>query len=363
MTSKLTSHERLRRLYFHEEMDRPAVIIRWWGFRDDPTASDLYKLMTEKADWVEPWVPGELLHYEHPPHVERPASAGGKQYPLKSVEDAERYLATPMPRIGGDVSGFFKAQEMVGERGIVAVHLGNNPGGQVAELFGSESFALMSALERELVHRLVHREQAIKLALLEFLIAQGVGPFFHIVGQEMIAPTLHSPADFFEFNVRYDRDISDRIHSAGGRLNVHCHGSVKKVLPMIRQMRPDGLHPVEGPPMGDVTLKEARELLGPEICMIGNIQIGDLYSDSVDEIDIDDLELVRTHQRGVGGRDCVSIVHHAWRCLDDKKHAERDRNQRKRHPTQERLSKKTIDQQIVQRPDRCDEKHHDDRDQ
>jgi hypothetical protein len=68
-----------------------------------------------------------------------------------------------MPRIGGDVSGFFKAQEMVGERGIVAVHLGNNPGGQIAELFGSENFALMSALERDLMHRLVHREQASSL--------------------------------------------------------------------------------------------------------------------------------------------------------------------------------------------------------
>jgi hypothetical protein len=30
MTSTLTSRERLRRLYFHEEMDRPAVIIRPW---------------------------------------------------------------------------------------------------------------------------------------------------------------------------------------------------------------------------------------------------------------------------------------------------------------------------------------------
>ena len=47
---KITSAERLRRLYFHQEMDRPAVIIRWWGFRDDPTYDQLFKLMTERAD-------------------------------------------------------------------------------------------------------------------------------------------------------------------------------------------------------------------------------------------------------------------------------------------------------------------------
>jgi len=46
----MTSQERLRRLYFHEEMDRPAAIIRWWGFRDDPTFDRLYPLMTAHAD-------------------------------------------------------------------------------------------------------------------------------------------------------------------------------------------------------------------------------------------------------------------------------------------------------------------------
>ena len=37
--------ERLRRFFFHETMDRPAVVIRWWGFRDDPTYHDLFALM------------------------------------------------------------------------------------------------------------------------------------------------------------------------------------------------------------------------------------------------------------------------------------------------------------------------------
>ena len=92
------------------------------------------------------------------------------------MADAERYLALPMPEIGGDVTEYFRLREQVGERGIVLAHLGNNPGGHVAGLFGSESFALLSILERDLLHRLLQGQQEIMLRLVRYLVDQGVGP-------------------------------------------------------------------------------------------------------------------------------------------------------------------------------------------
>lgn len=128
----MTSNERLRRFYFHEEMDRPAVIFRWRGFRDDPSYADLFRLMQERADWVEPWDATFLVQAGAPPASSTPE------------ERIERLLLSPLPEIGGDVSSFFGLRKQVGDRSIVLASLGNNPGGHVAEQFGSEAFALMT---------------------------------------------------------------------------------------------------------------------------------------------------------------------------------------------------------------------------
>jgi hypothetical protein len=280
----INSAERLRRLYFHEEMDRPAVIIRWWGFRDDPTLNQLFSLMTERADWVEPWAATSLVHHPEFPWSSKFRNTNKKQYLLETIEDAEQYLELPMPKIGGDVKEYFRLKELVGERGIVLVHVGDNPGGHVAGLFGSEEFALMSVLEREIIHRLMQRQLDINLQLVDYLSSQGIGPYFGICGQEMIAPPLHGPVDFAEFNVRYDRVLSERIHAFGGRLNVHCHGSLKAVKSDFLELGADVLHCFEAAPMGDITPAEAKQAWRGRIALEGNIQIADMYEKSPDDI-------------------------------------------------------------------------------
>lgn len=276
----MKSSERLRRFYFHQEMDRPAAVIRWWGFRDDPSLTDLSRLMREQADWVEPWFP-DLFGRDR------------KTYPLKGMEDAERYLAQPLPEIGGDVSGFFRLRQEVGDRGIVLVALGCNPAGQVASFFGSEKFAILSVDARDLLHRLMQREQEIKKRIVRFLVGQGVGPYFAIDGQEMITPPLHGRDDFYDFNVRYDRPLADLIHAANGRLNVHCHGSLKAVLDGFIDLGADVLHPFEAAPMGDVTPAGVKQALRGRVALEGNIQIADFYEKTPGDIRAQVQALIR----------------------------------------------------------------------
>lgn len=283
-TPRLNSRERLHRLYFHEEMDRPAVIIRWWGFRDDPSSTELFRLMTEQADWVEPWNASSLVRGPEIPWAPKSEDASGRHYLLQNAKDADRYLALPLPEISGDVSEYFRLRDRVGERGIVLAHLGNNPGGSIAECFGSEQFAMMSVLERDLLHRLMQRQQEVTLRLIQYLVDHGVGPFFSICGQEMITPPLHGRNDFFDFNVRYDRPIANRIHEAGGRLNVHCHGRLKAVLDGFPALGADVLHCFEAPPMGDVTPAETKQALRGKVALEGNIQIADFYEKTPEDI-------------------------------------------------------------------------------
>ena len=284
----MTSRERLHRLHFHEEMDRPAVIVRWWGFRDDPSYDDLFLLMTKQADWVEPWG-GDLVHNPVVPW----AAEEGRRHLLRDADEAERYMELPNAEIGGDVSEYFRLQEEVGDRGIVLASLGHNAAAKIACWFGSEQFAMMSVTDRDVLHRLVERCQEELLRLVDYLLERGVGPYFYICGEEMVAPPLHGRRDFIDFNVQYDRPIADRIHAAGGRLNVHCHGGVKSIIDCFPELGADVFHCFEAPPMGDITPAEAKAALRGKAALEGNIQIADMYEKSPDEIQAQTEALIR----------------------------------------------------------------------
>jgi hypothetical protein len=203
---------------------------------------------------------------------------------LADADDAKKYLSLPMPAVRDDVANFFRLDREVGQRGIVDVSLGMNPGGFVAELFGSEIMAMMTVMDRDLVHELCKRQMTIMLKLADRLVAGGVGPFFSMLGEEYVAPPLHSPQDFFEFNVDYDSPIIERVHAAGGRMHVHSHGRLATVLDGFLQMGADVLHPIEAPPMGDLTARQAKERLRGRITIEGNIQIADMYEQTPEQV-------------------------------------------------------------------------------
>ena len=310
----MTRRERLHRCYFHEETDRPGIYCRTLFPEADPSYDRFKACLEEHTELKGGWNPFALESRAPEEHLTEPISddwerhltilhtpAGDlrsssrhslkgepglhDEYLLKSREDAEKYLSLPLPEItGDDVSGYFERDRLLGDAGIVEVRLGSNPGGDVVQLFGSERFALMSVTDRDIIHRLCERFLQVQLQRVKFLLSKKLGPYYSIQGQEYIVPPLHGPNDFNDFNVKYDKPIIDLIHEAGGRVHIHCHGSVKTVLPGFLEMGCDVLHPFEAPPMGDVTAREAREIVRDRICLEGNIQIADLYEQTPEAI-------------------------------------------------------------------------------
>lgn len=304
----------MRRCYFHEELDRPAVYTRTGYPHDDPSYDRLKAYMAEHSELKLGWGPNvvhdeavEVEQYTEPVSADwerrvtvlhtpagefrasRMDSLRGQPglpetYFIKGRADAERWLSLPMPTIGGDVSSFFARRAEVGDAGIVDVSLGRNPGGYVGGMLGSETLAMMSITDRDMVHGLCERWVQIKLAEANYLFDQGVGPFFSMAGQEFIAPPLHGPKDFWDFNGAYDKRINDLVHQRGGRMHVHCHGSLSKVFEAFVASGVDVLHPVEPPPMGDLPAKEAKRLAGDGLCIEGNIQIAHVYEHSPQEV-------------------------------------------------------------------------------
>ena len=317
----LTSRERMRRCFFGEELDRPGVYCRTGFPPNDSSYDPLRRLFNEQTDLKSGWpahgcVESPALAESQEPYsddfarlarrLKTPAGdlvstsfVGLKNQPgmvekhfITTPADAKRYLSLPGNAIGGDVTGFFEMDRQIGDRGIVVADLGLNPAGAIAHLCGSDSFAMMSVTDRQLLHELCHREMEQQLRLVDFLLARGVGPFFASLGQEYVVPPLHGPKDFADFNVRYDKPIYDRIHDADGKVHVHCHGPIKTVLDGFLEVGADVLHPFEPPPMGDIEPAEAKRMVRGRMCLEGNIQIADMYEKTPDEIRRQTEELI-----------------------------------------------------------------------
>jgi len=319
----LNRRERLRRCYFHEEMDRPGVYSRTGFPEDDPTYDRLKAYLAAHSELKRGWHPPIIreptvraeVHTEpisadfereitvlHTPAGEFRASRflslrGQPELPethfIKDRRDAERWLSLPKPEVGGDVSSFFELDRRMGDAGIVDVGLGTNPAGYLNGMLGSETLAFMSITDRDVVHELCQRRMETLQEAIKYLLARGVGPFFGLSGHELVAPPIHGPKDFWDFNVKYDRPLNDLIHDGGGRVHVHCHGRLALVFQGFLEMGVDVLHPVEPPPMGDLTAAQAKALAGDRLTIEGNIQIAHMYEHTPAEVRAETEALIR----------------------------------------------------------------------
>jgi len=328
----MTSRERLDAAYRCQPTDRVPIFVR--GVTDarppDPSYDSLRALVLDQCDLKWGWGSGQLL--QRPPSsshtvpydedfdlvaatittprgelvherlVGRKGQPGmTRKHWLCDHDDALKYLSIPLPEPQGDVGGYFALLEQVGDRGIVEVSLpAMNPAGTVAELFGSETFAFLSLEDRGLLLELCEHETQRHLKVIDYLLARGVNQHFAMLGQEYVAPPLHGPRDFWDFNVAFDRRILGRIRDAGGLVHVHCHGGLAGLLEGFVEMGANCLHPVEAPPMGNVTATEAKAVLRGRVCIEGNIQVGDLFSCEPEEIERQVAALIRDAGEGGG---------------------------------------------------------------
>ena len=219
---------------------------------------------------------------------------------VKGLEDVEKFLSIPYVPHRPDVAPFFKQVEALGARGIVLASPGSDAISYVHELLGSELLAIWSVEERETIHRLLRVFTDRLCDLTKYLLSQKVGPFFASIGQEYVAPPLHRPRDFYEFVVKYDKEILAPIRDAGGMIHVHCHGPIRDLQDGFLEMNINCLHPIEAPPMGNLLLAEAKAKMGHKICLEGNIQIGDMYSCTPQEIERQTIAAIRDAGKGGG---------------------------------------------------------------
>jgi len=213
-------------------------------------------------------------------------------YPFRLVkpyiideEDIDKFLSIPYEPLKPEVTSFFKEERKLGDKGMISTSA-PEPLGMVAPLFHYESFVLRSLSEKDVIIELLDIMYERCREYLENLLNREVTtPVFWLVGPEYAAPPVFSPAYFEEFVVKYDAKLIRLTRKYGAQTIIHCHGSVNAILEKIASMRPSGLHPVEPPPLGDTPLSEAKKRIGDKVCLVGNIDIGDILTSSSEEMD------------------------------------------------------------------------------
>ena len=302
-------------------------ILHWWspGSGNFLSASDRVTVRTEGRDSELPAYREHIVIYSTPrgelTEVHYASTEGRpgycKKHLIGSEADVEALLSVPYVPVQPDCAQFSELDSELGDRGLLIVNLGSDPMYRLNHLLGSETFAIWSIEKRSLIRELTAEFLRRTKTWVGWLIAQGIGPLFGYVGPELCIPPLQSPRDFEEWVVNPDREINDLIRAAGGLVLVHCHGRMGPVLEGFVRMHADALHPIEPPPMGDVTLAEGKRRVGRDLCIVGNVQEHDIHTMPASQFRAMVAETVRVGKDGGRFILCPTATPFGWPQMPD----------------------------------------------
>ena len=224
---------------------------------------------------------------------------------IKTDDDMDRFLAAPFVPAPPDVAAFERTRQALGERGVMEIEM-PDPLCLVVENMSYEDFMVRTVFMPEKIDALLDRAAELIYTWLESVLAAGFGPVFRIFGPEYAAPPVMSLKHFKKFVTAYDRPLIELIHRHGGYVRYHCHGPIRRILDEFLSLGVDLTDPCEGPPSGDITLRELADRVGRDLILMGNIQLDDIERAEPDKID----RLVAEADRRRGRPRAVHPVHH-----------------------------------------------------
>ena len=104
-------------------------------------------------------------------------------------------------------------------------------------------------------------------------------------GCEWLTPPMGSPKLYDELVQPYEAEIIRRAHEAGALVHVHCHGNVRSTLEAVIKRGGDFFEPMEPPPDGDITMREAKAFAAGRMTLGGNIEARVIELGDADEVE------------------------------------------------------------------------------
>ena len=205
---------------------------------------------------------------------------------LEDERDLELFCGLPVnldeTAIGRELSAQMPAYER--ERAEFPTDLGSmmlDLGEPIGLLYESSSlleYPIWSLTHSDLIESFLGRLQRHYLIEYRWMLERDAADVYFLVGSELASPPLVSRATFQRWIVPFVRELIELIHSYGKLVIQHYHGQIREILPDFLEMKPDGLHTIEAPPVGNCPLANAFDVVGDRIALIGNIQYDDFRS-------------------------------------------------------------------------------------
>jgi hypothetical protein len=195
------------------------------------------------------------------------------KYPVESLDDLEKIASVPWerpeqlapPTLDG-LPADFEA------RGIVSTHV-STPFVCVAGMMPYQMFLEMAATHMDTLQQLTEICVARILDCLEVLFSRPGIEYVWMGGSEWVTPPMGSVALYDALVQEQERRLIDFVkRRSDAVVHVHCHGRVGRVLERTIARGADYTEPVEPPPDGDITMPEAKRLVGGRITLGGNVE-------------------------------------------------------------------------------------------
>jgi uroporphyrinogen-III decarboxylase len=191
----------------------------------------------------------------------------------KNLDDVEKALSVLYQPASYDASDLARVRAELGEHGLVMASIGD-PAYLAAELMSFQDYLLWASQETDHFARTVAILAGRVHENLRRQLDCCVLDLYRIVGPEYFTPPYLPPAMFQRFIVPHVAEMVRLIHSRGGRVRLHCHGKIGRVLDMILETGCDGIDPCEPPPDGDITLSEVkRRCQARGVSVWGNLEL------------------------------------------------------------------------------------------
>ena len=131
------------------------------------------------------------------------------------------------------------------------------------------------------VHELAEKIVEYNLVLCD-MVAEAGGDVFIV--EDDIADkngALISPHHFDEFVAPYNRRVVERAHQRGMKVIRHSDGNLWGTIDRLLEIGYDGLNPLEA--AAAMTLLKVKEYCGDRLCLLGNIDCGNLLSNGSEQ--------------------------------------------------------------------------------
>lgn len=105
-----------------------------------------------------------------------------------------------------------------------------------------------------------------------------------VIAMEDLSSTTSSPAVFERYSWRHLNEYADILHAGGKTFLTHMCGCLRAMAPLIARSRLDGVESLTPPPIGDLTIAEARKQWGESFVIIGGLSAHVMLETNQDKV-------------------------------------------------------------------------------